>query len=110
MFHIWHTSCSLSFIHWGAVAELLHLQKSRFTVIAVAKNLLYDFWGPSKFGGPRLQSFSLMANPALVASKQIESLNQFMGVKYNRGSRGFRLLRNDVAVRMSQTIPKLSFN
>src|SRR6218665_903326 len=49
----------------GAVAELLHLQKSRFTVIAVAKNLQYDFWGPSKFGGPRLQPFSLMANPAL---------------------------------------------
>src|SRR6218665_1649283 len=47
----------------GAVAELLHLQNSRFKVIAVAKNLQYDFEGPSKFGGPRLQPFSL--NPAL---------------------------------------------
>src|SRR6218665_545049 len=44
----------------GAVAELLHMQKSRFKVVAVAKNLQYDFWGPSKFGGPRLQPFSLI--------------------------------------------------
>src|SRR6218665_1115717 len=44
----------------GAVAELLHLQKSRFKVIAVAKNLQYDFGDPSKFGGPRLQPFSLI--------------------------------------------------
>src|SRR6218665_2717405 len=43
----------------GAVAELLPLQKSRFKVTAVAKNLQYDFGGPSKFGGPRLQPFSL---------------------------------------------------
>src|SRR6218665_3809464 len=44
----------------GAVAEPLHLQKSRFKVIAVAKNLQYYFGGPSKFGGPRLQPFSLI--------------------------------------------------
>jgi len=42
----------------GAVAELLHLQKSRFKVIAVAKNLQYDFGGPSKFGA---LGFSLLA-------------------------------------------------
>src|SRR6218665_3494396 len=50
----------------GGCCELLHLQKSQFTVIAIAKNLQCDFGGPSKFGGPRLQPFRLMANPALV--------------------------------------------
>ena len=52
-----------------SVVELLHLQKPRFTaIITVAKNIQYDFWGPSKFGGPGLQPFlynSHMADPAL---------------------------------------------
>ena len=49
----------------GAVAELLHLQKSRFKVIAVAKNLQYDFGGPSKFGALGFSLLALQANPAL---------------------------------------------
>ena len=41
----------------GAFVELIHLQKPRFIVITVAKNIQYHFWGPSKFGGPLLQPF-----------------------------------------------------
>ena len=48
---------SVTLVH-AFVAELLHLQKPRFTVITVAKNLQYDFGAPQNSGA---LGFSLLA-------------------------------------------------
>src|SRR6218665_3409032 len=56
--NIGHTSCSLSFIHMGAVAELFHLQKPRFTVITVTKIFSMILGAPKNSGA---LGFSLLA-------------------------------------------------
>jgi len=66
LLNIWHTSCSLFFIHWALLFCSFTCKNPRFIVITVglAKNIQYHFWGPLKnLGAMGFSPFSPMADP-----------------------------------------------